>query len=325
MEATPCGVLYKIASDLAGLRKYDGIDYCLLAKDNPDSKGRTPYARVLRTPTFRTREIIQKNPHSLDASLFESPYRATCDLLAYIKQRGLGEEHIVKYLVSTGVLQMCKSLSTFGFDAYIFENALNDILATRNLPFRRYVFPIMLLFVLTGFYGDPRCAYALFVEKLEYHDLGIDFCTGLLDEEPEEQVHSNFALIRKYGDAIGTNHYFLSKDSDGLIIGRASTFANAINEVGTTVSRKHARIFWDKDSFYIEDLDSLYGTKVRHKDLEIEVVALPQDQRDYLKEDKPTKLYAGDEILLGTDTVFLMVSICSSKFAILPSEEQLNA
>lgn len=325
MESTPCGVLYKIVSDLAGLRKYEDIDYCLLAKDNHDSKGRTTYGRVLRTPTFRTREIIQKNPHQLDVSYFESPYRATCDLLGYIKQAGCKEETIVNYLISTGLIQMCKSLSVFGFDAYIFENALNDILALHNLPTRRYVFPMMLLFVLTAFYGDPRSAYSLFMEKLEYHDLGVDFCTGSLEGKHDEKFNSNAALVRKYGDAIGTNYYILTKDSTGLIIGRASTFINAINEVGTTVSRKHARIFWDKDSFYIKDLDSLYGTKIRHKDSSIEVVALPQNQRDYSIENKAKRISLGDEILLGTDTVFLMLNICSSRFAFVTHEEHKDA
>lgn len=315
MAPTPCGVLYKIASELAGLRKYEEVDYCLLSKDNYDKKGRTSYGRALRTGTYRTREIIQRDPRMLDVSIFAPPYRAASDLLSYVKSHGKSEGDIVDYYVSSGAATMCDSLEAYGFDAYIFENAFNDVLRSAVMGLRPPAFSLTLLFVLTAFYGDPRSAYSLFVEKLERCDLGTDLCTGSLEVTRQEEYRSEYALVRKYDQALGTNFYLLEKSEDGTVLGRAGTSPCAINEVDASVSRKHARIYWEDDSFYVEGLGSVHGTWVRHPNSEIETVELPQFDKANLQESNSVKVSVGDEILLGTNTVFLLTKVHPAQYA----------
>lgn len=299
---TPCGVLYQIASHLVGSRGYEDIDCCLLSKDNFDSKGRTPFSRSLRTATFRTREIIQKDPRLLDASVFAPPYRAARDLLARASARGLSAAEVVAYLSGEGVSAMSASLAAYGADRFILENSFRDVICSDARPTRKAL-ALLLLLVLTAFTGDPCSSYSLFVERAASQELGIDLETGPLDAHDRVVVRSEVSLVRRYGEAYGSHLYPLSKDAEGTIIGRAGTASHTVNEVGPSVSRKHARVFWDGGAYRIEGLDAKHGTWVRHRDRSLETVEPP---RASVPEggDAIVTISPGDEILLGSDTVF---------------------
>ena len=83
---------------------------------------------------------------------------------------------------------------------------------------------------------------------------------------------------------------------------------NDINLADTTVSRRHARIFLEGDSYCIEDLGSANGTMVNDQAI------------------SKTKLAHGDRIVIGNNTLFFecQESVTVNPLDFIISDKQLN-
>lgn len=317
---TPCGVLYQSLGMAIKDIKYDEIDSRIISRDPIDNKGRSPFERITTTSTFRTREIIQKNPHELDSRLFRKLHLAVLDTISYLKHCGLDNKAIVDFFSGDAADIMIDSLKFYGFDHHIFRNAMNDIIVNNDPKSIECATAVMTLFMATSFNSDPKTAFSIFLTTMKSHypNLGLD--TKLLDDSPspksietdigkETSSYPLLALVRYFSnDTLGTTFYRLNPGEDGTVVGRVSTGNHAINDVDSSVSRRHLLIQRDKNKWYAKGLNSTNGSSLLHPDGRLDIIETPKGSPSEA-ELKTVRIQANDILRLGPNTQFLVTEI----------------
>lgn len=317
MPTTPCGVLYQAISDTVGGRRYDEIDARIISQTFLDSKNRSPYDRISRASSFRTREIIQKNPRELDPRTFKDAYVASLDIVSYIKRFGLSNRDIVDLFSGDAADAMIESLRRYAFDYRVFRNAMHDITRNNDPNSTNTVTAVILLMTLTAFHGDPRRAVSLFFETLRTQGLFLRLETEILTENPSEesdrthpQGMQTIGLVRlHHNGVVGKTIHELSRSHEGTVIGRTETSTYAITDVGPSVSRRHLHIEYSNGAWVARGLGSTNGSWVERNDGSRIVIEEPRHRQQKDAEAQPVKLLPNDILHLGADTLFRVIAL----------------
>ena len=319
MSTTPCGVLYQTISNTVGGRHYDEIDARIISQTFLDSKNRSPYDRISKSSSFRTREIIQKNPYELDSRMFKDAYMASLDVLSYLKMFDLNDRDIIDLFSGDATDAMIESLRKYAFDYHVFRNTMHDITRNNGSNSRNTAIAVILLTTLTAFHGNPCQAVPLFFETVRTRGLPLRLETEILTEKSSEasnrmppQRIQAIGLIRlHHNGVVGKTIYELSQSREGTVIGRTETSTCAITDVGPSVSRRHLHIEYSNGAWVARGLGSTNGSWIERSDGSRTVIEKPRHQQQSSAEARPVKLSPNDVLHLGADTLFRVIMLDS--------------
>ena len=261
--------------------------------------GLSPRGRAM-DPTRRRREFLEGTPDELDASweLVAAGGYAE-ELLARCNRRG-GAEAVVGVLAGDAARDLRLALDAANLDGTLYSNMVVRVEGS-SLPLRERALALLLLFVETAVRGRPGEAIRLVMarERLlggtELGTLGIQ--AALASPAPAARL----ALMRCEGSMLyPTRTYPLNEDEPGTVIGSMALEPGDVSDVGTSVSRRHLRIWLSDDGFWrVQDLGSTYGS----------VLVSGETGERVVLGDEPVVLGQSDRLILAASTEFLVVAI----------------
>ena len=312
-KTTPCGVLYGVLGDALGTKHYEEFDYRLISKEPIAPGERTPYERVTSVKSFRTREIIQKDPRSLNPQTFCSPYQAANNMVSYMKSRDYSMQNIIELFSGVYAEAMVQALIDWDYNHHLFRNKMQDIVRSGETPTITATAAVM-LYLATAFYGDPTVAVQVFDREARRNGLFVKMNTGVASEDDEtftsaESTFAPLGLQRKHRDGSIGKMYRLSDQEDGTIIGRTEAKGFVINDVDEKVSRSHLRIWREDEFWFAQGQGSTNGSWLIKPDGTEEVIEEPKKTRSRVAIAPIVEIHRGDVLKLGTGTFFEVVSM----------------
>lgn len=311
-KTTPCGVLYAVLGDAAGSRWYEEYDRRLISKEPIEPGERSPYERVSSVKSFRTREIIQKDPRRLNPKTFYPPYQAANNVIAQLKRNGFTMEEIYTRFSSEYAESMIQSLIDWDYNHHLFRNKMQDLVRSSENQ-TTVATAVVMLFLATAFYGDPVVACAVFDKEARRNGLFMKVNTSVAsDEDLEELLAEEFppmGLQRRYRDGSIGATYRLNDDDEGTIIGRTEVKGFVINDVDEKVSRSHLRIWREDEYWFAQGQGSTNGSWVIRPDGTEEVIEEPKKIRPRSAIAPIVEINRGDVLKLGTGTLFNVVTL----------------
>lgn len=309
---TPCAVFYNIIAVFVGKRKNNEIDARILSREPFDKKGRSPYQRAMEDLTWRTREIIQKDPLKLSSELFLEPSVASKRVIGYLKTCGSTNEDILHVFIEDGAACMRDSLRHYQYDYHLFDNLLGDILRGTSKQLADCVQTVVTLFAATAFFGDPhKVANNLYIRERLAGPSSINGTRSYVDDNPVSKPMDRkyrIGVVRCFedGSQSGEIHFFNPGES-GTVIGRASTGDSVVTDVDPTVSREHLAIRLVDGHWMARGLSSTNGSKLMHKDGSVAVIESPLSSDEHI--DVELEIAPGDKLFLGLGTMFKIVLV----------------
>lgn len=253
------------------------------------------------------RTIVNVEPADYYQGAFKPFEQSTAILVSSLHAARKGPNTnaaIVDYLKGDPTDLLCEALERYGANTTLLRNAMSDIACDGDLSETDRAHLMLLLFCAAGCTADVRFAVEETLSASRH--MGARFRTS----EPEADSFDSskgLVLIRIDSEGYGGRHT-ISPEQDEVVIGRMPRQENAITDVGMLVSKEHARIWRGEDGlWWIQGLGSTNGTVVIDGTTrESIVVELPRSERT--KDDKPGifELHAGDTIVLGESTRFLV-------------------
>lgn len=311
-EQTPLAVLYSVIAWFAGKRKNNEIDARILSREPFDKKGRSPYQRAMEDMTWRTRELIQKDPVTLSPALFLEPSLAATRLLGYLKTQGFGNEELIATLTSDGCGAMCVSLKQHKLDYHLFRNLIDDIARALQSDSSECVAALMTAFTATAFLGNPRKAVEnIYIrERLAGSRNVAGTCNYLeaLQGHPAPVRECRVGIVRCYEDGSQSEEiHFLDPGERGTVIGRSAPSEGDVTDVDPTVSREHLLLHQNDGRWMARGLGSTNGSKIMRKDGSVEVIESPLSSEEHVSAE--LELYPGDKLFLGLGTMYKIVLV----------------
>ena len=313
-KTTPCGVLYSVLGEAADTKRYEDFDHRIISREPLSPGERSPYERVSSVRSFRTREIIQKDPHELNPKLFCSPYTAANNLVSYLKRTGLSMQDIIDKFSGEYTDYMVQALEDWGYNHHLFKNKMADLCRSKETP-TVMATAVLMLFLATAFFGDPAVSVPGFESEARRNGLFVKTCTSVastqdvadLDEITSERA--SMGLQRKHRDGSLGQTYLLSEAEDGTIIGRTEAHGYVINDVDEKVSRNHLRVWKEDDFWFAQGQGSTNGSWVIREDGTEEVIEEPKKTRPRSALAPIVEIGPGDTLQLGPGTFFNVVPI----------------
>ena len=311
-KSTPCGVLYSVLGDCAGMKNYDEFDHRIISREPIVPGDRSPYERVTSVRSFRTREIIQKDPRVLNPKTFRDPYSAANNVASYLKRLGVTMGDIAEKFSGPYAESMELALKDWGFNHHLFRNKMNDIVRCGEGQ-TVVATAVLMLFLATAFYGDPVAAVSAFDRDARKNGLFVKVNTivSVEDEVPEtmEGMYRPMGLQRKFRDGSLGRTYRLTDDIQGTVIGRTEAKGFVINDVDDRVSRCHLRVWREDDFWFAQGQGSTNGSWVIRPDGTEEVIEEPKKTRPRSAVAPIVEIHRGDVIKLSTSTMFNVVTM----------------
>lgn len=308
---TPSTVMYAAFKELKISNK-DVADTVLT--DERSFGGQIPRQRIgERTFLFR---LVHSEPGMNSESYFIDLPTAAQKLCSKMLKKTEGPNpavQITDFLSGASLEDMRASLNAFGLDGALFSNVISMIQTMPGVNPTDQASMMVLAYLVVGCLGSPAKA-ANFVEAFAASIAARGFKTGVADLSgyiPEVETKDvRLGLARIVDGAMDvTGIHPLDPSSEGTVIGSLAREDNSINDVGPSVSRRHARVFRDEiGDWYIEGLGSTNGTTViRGSDKTVEVVEAPKAER--AGQPSPVLLQVGDTIDLAGTTQFLVLLV----------------
>ncbi|MDO4183395.1 MAG: FHA domain-containing protein [Coriobacteriia bacterium] len=312
-KTTPIGVLYSVLSEMTGSKRYEDFDYRLISREVPAGADRSPYDRVTQVKSFRTREIIQKDPRQLSPNTFTSPYKAACNLISYLKRANFTIPELTESFSGRYSDNMVQALSDWNYNHHLYRNMMQDILRANETPTVTAT-AVLMLFLATAFNGDPTQAVAVYEAEAKKNGLFLRAKTFFDQDEPLEEDFTQqglapLALQRRYKDGSIGKTYLLSESDEGTIIGRTQSKGFVINDVEENVSRSHLRIWCEDSYWFAQGQGSTNGSWIIRPDGSRETIEEPSKTRPASALPPVVEIQLGDTLKLGTSTFFNVVSL----------------
>ena len=314
MGPTPCGVLYDVIGEVVGKRRYEEIDAAILSRRPFGKKQVSPYDHALTNKTWRTRELIQKDPRELPPFYFRDIQSATYAVAGLYSDNGMSCAQATAHVVSTGVGPMVQSLREYGYEEYLLLNTIQDILRSSEINDPDCLAGILAVYLGVAFYGDPRIAIQ---RAFEFRGTLFPSISPSTEIVPTQTADDNsgildgnqgLALVRCHADgSVEGTMNILNSNPEGTIIGRVATAEAAISNVDPTVSRQHLQVFCKDGRWFARGMGSVNGSKVLHADGTLEVIESKKGKTPVVS--ATVEIFPDDILMLGNRTKFKAVLI----------------
>ena len=317
----PSSIMYET------FRRFGGIPHneLVVLLFNPGCRyGGTPILdRCASNRTFITRNIVHVPPGRFPESAFNDLPQAAERLagLLFAKYHGAeGRKAVVDYFVGPACDSMCEALRGSGLNDALHRNITDRIGQMELASPADKASLLVLQFIATGCLGDPVRATEItmgrsrqivnssFKTDVSYEVEGVSS-----HEDAAERPVAALGLCRVEGGKLVLPVLPLTTDPAGTEIGSLTIAEHAINDVGDTVSKRHARVYFDgQGSWYVEGLGSTNGTTIIRGDSKaVQVVEPPRAERQPGQEYPPVRLYPSDMLCLADSTRFMVLELAS--------------
>ncbi len=304
-EPTPCKVLFQIMK-----RDYK-VSYqelaSLILSDEPMSDGKTALSKS-GDRTWISRSIVNASASSLKTEMFSDYATAAIRIIARIKTREKNpcdSTEIYNILVTKGHPQMVKALQKLGQDRYLYQKVVLRLCETNSCTLNEKIEFAMTLFVATACSLDIRKAaeytvnYAKTIHGSEMKTTPSIEVGSIGHQEKKEHSAPQIGILRVIDGYVKGKTHWVKPDTAGSTIGSIALGENDITDVATNVSSRHARIFKESTTWYIEDLESRNGT--------VHINGSTGEMTQLDRRSSRITLHAGDEILLAKSTRFVII------------------
>lgn len=289
-----------------------------ILSDRPIFEGRSPRSRI-EDKTWVSRYVVNAPLGTTHEAYFDDFGKSARAVLSYLKSKqgpGHSTESIVEHF-GAGELPhtMKQALDAHNQGGSIYLNVLQRVLHMNNVSQADTAELVLLHFIATGCLNNARKSADLTLEYAQ-NNLSMSFKTTLPKvSEPADEVENEdvyLCLVRVRNGRLLGQPFYLNPGSEGTEIGSLATKAYSITDVEETVSGRHLLIWRGDDGTWLaEGLNSKNGTYlISGADRSKTVIEPPRNERGNF-EPSPVKLQAGDELVLGHDTVFMIMESAS--------------
>lgn len=319
---TPSHTLY---ADLKAFGRISNRDAALILL-NPQASvnGMSIRSRAGTDRTFLSRDIVHARPGKYGLETYSSLPRATQQLealiLSHLKDEGKGPEAFGQHYRADACRAMRSAISAAGLDGNIYRNALDKILASDDLADAAKSHLAFMLFVTAGCLGDPLSAISIvdaYADKhysCEISTVETRIGEGYAEAAAAPEHDICLGLLRIVNGEAKPPIHPLSTEPGGSVIGALASGAGDVTDVGSDVSRRHARIWREDGIWWVEGLGSTNGTVLVSGDTRrTTVVELPRSKRTSGTETAPVRIAMSDVLRLGSSTEFLVMRIAGAK------------
>ena len=307
---TPTSLMY---SDLRG---FSGLTSRALAEliVSPRAQiGGKPVVPRLGEKTFLSRHVVHAVRGELPAH-GDLPLATQLICTRMVKKHGEGSIVLVAQRYRGEAARAMKlALAGVGADANVYSNAVARIQQTRGLSTDDRASLLVLLFIAAGATWDAGEAARIALGFME-STLGTADTTPAPEvvetrrEDGRCKAAEGLGLLRIVDGCAKPPLHVLSREKSGTVIGfmPGPGDACAITDVGSDVSRRHARIKLVSGHWILEDLGSTNGTRLipgtapggtrGHSALQVEP-------------GQPVEITNADQVFLGASTRFLVLRV----------------
>lgn len=319
---TPSQILY------ADLRAFGHISNraaaLILLSPQTSVNGMPIRSRAGTDRTFLSREIVHARPGKYGLEAFNNLPHATQQLkmlvLSHLKDEEKDPASFGQHYRTDACRAMCSAITAAGLDGNLYRNALDKILASDDLPEAAKSHLAFMLFIAAGCLGNPLSAASI-VDAYTIENYSCEIST------PQTRVGDGYAaaaetqghdiclgLLRIVNGEAKPPIHPLSTGPEGSVIGALASGAADVTDVGDDVSRRHARIWRENGSWWVEGLNSTNGTVFISGDTrQTTVVEPPRTERGAGSATAPVRIAMSDVLRLGSTTEFLVMRIASTK------------
>lgn len=303
---TPCGALFDV------MKKHASISYKELAglilSNRPLSDGRSPISRV-GDRTWISRFIVHAPAGSLQERYFCDCGVAALRVMARLRSRAnrpMRGSDVLVMLRDQGIPEMTAALSRIGEDASVLRNVFDRLVCGSGYSEDERADVAMVLFISAGCMGSARKAAAFALEYAQTSHGGRLAATPAImmrDDDAEdareiEPLPLSLGLLRVVDGYVKGSPHWVDPGSKEIEIGALALGDGDIADVGAGVSAHHARLVREGAAWFVRDLGSTNGT---------EIVSGATGERMIVHEGSTSRLSAGDRLVLGDDTVFIVI------------------
>jgi len=313
----PSTVMYTVLKEL-GLSHAKSARILLRTQTTFDGQ---PLARRIEDSSQLSRRIVHVAPGQIPRTLFED-FAASVPVLSSkllgrfaTAQPGATPEQAADAFIVQRLFgaheRMGRALSAEG-GASAYANAAVCIGRLQLDSETDRVLLHLMLFVTAGCTGDAREAARIVEDYAASHlDVHFDTAETAISSVPESgtpDVELSLGLARIVSGKIKAGTQLYRLDPNGTELGLLPEGENAVSDVDSDVSRRHARIWREGGRWYIEGLQSTNGTLlVTGADRAEIIVEPPRALRSPDYTSQPVEINATDIICLGATTRFMVM------------------
>ncbi len=317
LQETPCFVVFDFLKREASVNYKD---FATVLFNKNATLGKVPLINRLEDKTFMSRQVVRLRPGEMSKKMFDD--FALSSTFAWNELKRFSEDETLpfeertkvayKKLVDVGVPQMTEALRAFRLKDKAFMNVVIAVANMQQLSLGSKGSLIMLLFVAAGCTGDVSYAVDLTIEQMNMQ--GAVMKTAQFEEDDyvtdalkEKDLDAGLTLFRIKNSVMVTPGYPLYPGADGNEIGLLPQGSHTIADVEKTVSRSHLKIYKAEDGrWFAKGLNSKNGTyKISSGTHEKVIIERPRDKETAV-EKKEVEIVAGDHLVLGQDTEFIV-------------------
>lgn len=311
-KTTPSSVVYACFKELGLAHGITAAE--LMEKDRKVGGGKT-VGEELQKRSELSRKYVKAEPGKLAEGLFKPFDQSATGLIGKVlnarkrnrrKKHGLPE--LEAYFAGEAAQLMSDALAAYDIDPAPYRNALARIeVASYPRAHDKLLLEVM-LFIASGCLGDPQRAVVV-EEEFAERGLGASIKTvtakpGASGDEQEARASEqpNLLSIQRIFEGMTVNEKFpahaLAQSAEGSTIGSVGC---DVIDVDNSVSRRHARVYFEDGHWYIVGLESTNGTSVVDGLTgETKVVEPPKHARGRAYVAEPVEVHPTDIICVGT-------------------------
>lgn len=314
---TPCSVMFST------LKKQGGITYKELAglilSGKPLSDGKSPVSRI-NDRTWISRFIVHAPAGTLQEKYFCDFGIGALRIVSRLRSKegkALSSQQIFDLVAGPAGESMVDALAVCRQDVSLYRNVLVRLRSSVGFTYDERAEVAMVLYLVAGCTADVQRAASVALDFLQSVGGGRlvtpvtmpsfdGVQTAVTQLPPSPKMH--LQLLRVVDGYVSGMPHWVDPASDGAEIGSLATGPSDITDVGPDVSAHHARIWYGEDgSWYVQGLKSRNGVRlVDGATRKVTIVEPPHDSRDGY-EPHPIPIRPGDELVLASDTAFLVM------------------
>lgn len=317
-ELTPCGALFNIMKRYGEISNKELASMILSGK--PLADGVSPISRI-NDRAWLSRFIVHAPVGTIQERYFANFSSSALRVAARLKSgdhKRLSNDEIMELVIGKKGEEMRKALRTCHQDLSLYENIGERLISDSGYTKSERAEMAVLLLIAAGCTANVRKAADEVISfSHTVHGAGMTsrLVTPDLAQEPSDDATDltstalSLALFRiENGRLMGEPHWLNPEDAS-VDIGALSLTDKSINDVRPDVSGSHLRILYEGGKWYAQGLSSKHGTKlidgVSHAEITIEP---PRDDSEENVERPKVPIHPGDELILGSDTHFLIMA-----------------
>ena len=266
-----------------------------------------------------SRRIVHTTPGEIPIGLFNN-FHITCPqierriLSSLAIERFKGDEAaankaLADELAGPCAERMLKALEGCGVDGSVFRNMTSYIEHADLIREEDRTLLSLMNFVITGCVGNPQTASILVVDYAT-NVLGADFQTAQTvisasTRPMTTQTDIVLGLVRIVDGHIKAGSQMHVLNPEGTEIGLLPTSKHIVTDVDEDVSRRHAYVWRQDDTWYVRDLGSTNGTRLISGADGSEVLVPTEPEN-------PVPVAPTDIICLGATTRFIAMPVLGS-------------